>query len=372
MNFDPVDTLMKAGVGSGIFPGGVLLVFRKNQIEFFESYGFSDLFSNTVMTRKTIFDLASLTKPLATTLAMMELSRNVGLSMTRPICDLLPGFVSTTWRQVTCSQLLSHSAGFQAYHPYYLRLRDLPISDRRVVLRNCLLNEPIVYPSGQGCVYSDIGFMILEWIVEKFAGLRMDRFLEQHVYGPLGLKGLFFNDLTQPIRDVSYAATEWCPWRHMLLRGQVHDDNAWAVGGVCGHAGLFGNAWEIYRLLMQLLTDYRDESDDSFFDQQLLSGYFVSPPGFERALGFDLPGHSNASCGQFFSPRSIGHLGFTGTSFWMDLEKGIGVILLTNRVHPSRYSRGNPPLIRRFRPCLHDMVMKVMGCTSPYRSEYSL
>ncbi|MGD9972776.1 MAG: serine hydrolase domain-containing protein [Desulfatirhabdiaceae bacterium] len=372
MNFDRVDQLMRAGVDATVFPGAVLLVFKEDRIEFFESYGMSDLFSQTLMRRETVFDLASLTKPLATTLAVMELVRRSDFCIDRPIGDIIPEFGGTAWNHVTTRQLLCHSAGFRAYHPYYLQLKDIRDSDRKRYLRQCLLKESLVYPPGQGRIYSDIGFMILEWMIEQVSGDRMDRFLDRNVYVPIGLNGLYFNDLTQAVKKASYAATEWCSWRHVLLIGQVHDDNAWIAGGICGHAGLFGSAMEIYRLLVRLLMDYRFESEDCFFDRSILSAWFSFQTGAEIAPGFDMPGKSNSSCGQYFSPHSIGHLGFTGTSFWMDMEKGIGVILLTNRVHPSRYSRCNPPLIRTFRPALHDGIMRTMGNISPCRPEFSL
>ena len=167
------------------------------------------------------------------------------------------------------------------------------------------------------------------------------------------LDKLFFVDLKKPDRTKSFAATEQCSWRKQIIQGVVHDENAYAAGGIEGHAGLFGTATEVYRLLTVLLEIYHNRLKTPIFHQDLLRLFLTKQQGFERAFGFDTPSDTNSSCGNYFSSNTVGHLGFTGTSFWMDLERRIIVIFLTNRIHPTRTNEE----IRAFRPRLHDAVM---------------
>jgi CubicO group peptidase (beta-lactamase class C family) len=196
--------------------------------------------------------------------------------------------------------------------------------------------------------------MILEWMVEHVSGKRLDLFVSEFIYAPLGIENLFFVDLNDPKKRGQFAATEKCPWREILLSGQVHDENAYAAGGIEGHAGLFGTATAVHQLLMTLLSAYHGESPENRFQTELVRAFFRRSPGSDKALGFDTPALKDSSAGRLFSKNSVGHLGFTGTSFWMDLDRRIIVILLTNRVHPTRDNQA----IRAFRPRLHDAVME--------------
>jgi len=158
-----------------------------------------------------------------------------------------------------------------------------------------------------------------------------------------------------PKKDVLFAATECCPWRKALMEGTVSDDNAWVTGGIDGHAGLFGTAEDVYGLLKTLLSAYNGKMD-TLFRPELVQAFFKRDAVSSRALGFDTPSLEGSSSGRLFSVNTVGHLGFTGTSFWMDLDRAIVAILLTNRIHPSR----NNNRIREFRPILHDAVMKTL------------
>jgi CubicO group peptidase (beta-lactamase class C family) len=154
-----------------------------------------------------------------------------------------------------------------------------------------------------------------------------------------------------------FAATERCPWRGILLEGVVHDDNAYSVGGIEGHAGLFGTAGDVLDLLSELMAVYQGSVSTGVFDVDLTRYFLSLNEQNGRALGFDAPSSKGSSCGRYFSKRTVGHLGFTGTSFWMDLDRAIIVILLTNRIHPSR----DNDRIKDFRPKLHDAVMKIFA-----------
>lgn len=353
-----VRRFMQDGIDDAVFPGAVLLVAKRSEILFLEAFGHARLWpTRKAMTEDTVFDLASLTKPLATTLSIMVLIEAGQIRLDQPLGDLIAAFSKTEKRDITVSQLLSHASGLPAYHPYYETLRALDLRQIKTTLHEYLLRQPLVHPPGAACLYSDLGFMILQWIIETTTGRRLDDFTSRAVYGPLGMDGLFFNPL--PYRkDASYAATEDCPWRGKVLEGAVHDDNAYTMGGVAGHAGLFGAAQSVYALLRQLLNAYHGLPGKDLFHPDTVKTFFKRQlPTASWALGFDTPSRPDSSSGAYFSDRSVGHLGFTGTSFWMDLDRQIIVVLLTNRIHPDR----NNNRIKAFRPQLHDTVMKSLG-----------
>lgn len=362
MNFDPVDKLMYAGLETGVFPGGVLLAAVGDEIRFLDGYGFANIFTRQAAAVETVFDLASLTKPLATTAALMVLETRGRLHTGAAIGDCLPWMQSSELAAATVEQLLRHSAGLPAYRPFYTRLRELPFRERRTVLQQLLVSTPCE-PDGAGrTLYSDLGFMILGYLVEALAGVRLDRFVGETIYAALGLDSgdfprLQFVDLADsppPLVDV--AATEICRWRKRALQGVVHDDNAYAMGGIAGHAGLFGDAAAVYRVARSLARAWEGHDREGPFRTDVVRRYLHRPDAETRPLGFDAPAAADSSSGGYFSFESVGHLGFTGTSLWMDLARSIIVVLLTNRVHPSR---GNEQ-IRRFRPRLHDTVMRVL------------
>jgi CubicO group peptidase (beta-lactamase class C family) len=203
-------------------------------------------------------------------------------------------------------------------------------------------------------LYSDLDFLALGLLVEACTGVALDRYVRQEIYRPLGIEDLFFNPLDAAPAARNYAATERCTWRDMVLCGAVHDDNAHVLNGVAGHAGLFGTAAAVYALLESLLASYYKEALAVPFSSHLVRTFWTRARGSTWALGFDSPSRPTSSSGQYFSANSIGHLGFTGTSFWTDIERRITIVLLTNRIHPSRSNE----LIRIYRPRIHDAVMR--------------
>jgi CubicO group peptidase (beta-lactamase class C family) len=355
-----IDGLMKSGVQEGIFPGGVLLAAKGTNICFCEAYGFSDLFTRTRMRKDTVFDLASLTKPLATTLALMVLAEKSQLTPDQFLAELLPEFSHTDKKDIRIRQLLAHRAGFAPFRPYYFRLAALPVELRKTALREMLIREPPVFQPEEKTVYSDIGFMILDWLIERVSGRRLDKLVESAIYKPLGLIDLFFQS-NGNIRKGAFAATELCPWRNILIKGRVHDPIAWAMGGVAGHAGLFGTADAVFRLLLALLEAYHSQTPGKIFAPAWVRRFLSPYENSGRCLGFDRPGLPEPSCGPLFSENTVGHLGFTGTSFWLDLDAWVIVILLTNRIHPTR----DNIRIRAFRPRIHTAVMQyIKGYTN--------
>lgn len=353
---DGVDREMASGVRSGVFPGAVLLVSRGREILFHRAYGVANLFTGSAVGLDTVFDLASLTKPLATALALMKLTAQGRLTLETPLGFLLPEFAHTEKRAITIAQLLAHQSGYPAYRPYYRALHRLAPGLRAACLRRLLVAQPLADTPGRRTIYSDLGYLVLQWVAERVSGRPLDRFLQETVYEPLAVDRLFFPGRDGVPDGGSVAATEFCPRRNLLLSGRVHDDNADVVGGVAGHAGLFGTARGVHQVLRRLLDAHRGSAESLALRPDLVR-LFCTPwgPG-GRPPGFDRPEGRGSSAGRHFSAHTVGHLGFTGTSFWMDLERGVIVVLLTNRVHPSRANAA----IRTFRPRLHDAVMEAV------------
>ena len=352
------DDLMNRAVSGNIFPGGALLASMGGDIRFFKAFGVVDIFSRKQTDIATFFDLASLTKPLVTTAGIMELVKTYGFDIDQNVHCLLPGFKKNG---VTARRLLTHTSGLPPWRPYYIELSKMDWAKRKDALTQRLFDEPLVQKPGEVVLYSDLGFMILSRIIEAVSGMSLDRFFYETVCSPLGLESLFFvpeffpdGHLEPDHRD--FAATEICPWRKAMLKGAVHDDNAYAAGGVEGHAGLFGDAGGIHALLWEMLSVFSGRKKSVVFQRDIVKAFFKTATDPARATGFDMPARTGASCGNYFSKNSVGHLGFTGVSFWMDPESEAIVILLTNRVHPSRDNER----IRKFRPEIHDAVMKNM------------
>jgi CubicO group peptidase (beta-lactamase class C family) len=298
----------------------------------------------------TVFDLASLTKVLATTAAVMRLCDRGSLALDAPVTDWLPEFSSgdradTRRSRITLRMLLDHSSGL----PGYVRLFE-SANDRLEMIDACL-RQPLTADPGTRAEYSDIGFIILGYLIEKVAGEQLDSFCQREIFAPLGMSTSVFcpEQKTRP----SIPPTERdCTFRHRVIQGEVHDENASVMGGVAGHAGLFSNALDPLRLASCILADGVTPSGMQLFSAHTITQFAEParrPRGTSRALGWDTPSAPSSS-GNSFSPRSIGHLGFTGTSVWIDLDARIAVTLLTNRTWPDRSNQA----IRALRPRFHD------------------
>lgn len=357
-----VDRLMKAGIDSRVFPGGVLMVSVGSRIICHRAFGVSDLTLQRPVKPDDLFDLASLTKPLATAMAVLRLVDENRLALDGSAGDYVEELGSTGKAGITVEQLLRHESGLPAHRPYYRDLMAVNARDRRSLLRKAVAREPLEQAPGMREVYSDIGYMLLCWIIETVSGMPLDRFVRDRICRPLSIDELFFirhDDPTYilPVDPARLVSTESCPWRGRVLKGEVHDDNAWAAGGIDGHAGLFGSAAGVWRLLREILTAVRG-GGSRMIPGRLINRFVERRAGRDKVAGFDTPSAESSSSGRYFSAASLGHLGFTGTSFWMDPDKDLVVILLTNRVHPSRE---NQSLIRAFRPALHDCVVESLN-----------
>jgi len=291
---------------------------------------------------------------------MMKLVDDGAVSLDEPIGALLPEMDTKDKERITLRLLLSHASGLREWEPFYSRLDEVPLGKRKEQVIEWILDSPLGFSPGSKTRYSDLGFMLLEWIIKRMTGRSLDQFVREEFYEPLGAN-LFLYDSTRPapLEQTAFAATEFCPWRRRVLQGEVHDENAYAMGGYAGHAGLFGTAADVGTIGSFLLRCYngsqeellRPDTVQTFFERQR------HPRDTTWALGWDTPSRSGSSTGTFFSEKSVGHLGFTGTSLWIDLEKQVMVIFLTNRVHPSRENEE----IKVFRPRIHDCIMDALG-----------
>ncbi|MBF0303624.1 MAG: serine hydrolase [Desulfamplus sp.] len=392
-----VARMMQSAVNSKVFPGAVLLVSYRDEILFHEAFGFADIESGQLMQKNSVFDLASLTKPLATALCLMKLVEKRSLNLdnklfqvftdvfrsNETLCSKYIGNIIDK-ADITIDHLLRHTSGLPAHRPFYEQVILKPDEERRDFMRQLILNEPLVAEHGQKQIYSDLGYILLAWIIEKVAGCRLDSFAYKEIYQPLGVKELFFMpignnkdvvdknfsnqnhlDKIDFKKDILFVPTEMCPWRKKILRAEVHDDNAWSVGGVEGHAGLFGTSLGVWKVLVEIMRLLNGQ-ESYIVNRDVLRSFLVKKMSigeqngsydiFDMVAGFDTPSLSGSSSGRYFSSESIGHLGFTGTSFWLDPLKSIIVVLLSNRVHPTR----NNQKIKEFRPNIHDLIIQTL------------
>ena len=292
----------------------------------------------------TIFDLASLTKVVATTPIVMQEVERGALGLDEPVAQYIPQWNGGDRASVTLRDLLSHSSGLPAYVPFYQSLSG------RAAIEAAICAAPLAYAPRAQSIYSDLGFMLLGFLLEDRVPLR-ERFDAARTQMSV-VEDVQFNP--PAIWRKRTAPTEDDSWRGRVLTGEVHDENAAALGGAAGHAGLFGTAAAVgqyARHLLQILDGkvgaFRRDTVEEFIARR------AEIPGSSRALGWDtmLP---TSSCGARMSARAFGHTGFTGTSLWIDPERRIYIVLLTNRVHPARSNEA----IRRVRPAFHDAVME--------------
>lgn len=364
-----LDTLFAEALQQVVFPGAVVGIAcgppsaRQTTIKAYGRLRSSERpgSDDPAMDESVVFDLASLTKPLATVLALLILKGRGLIRLGDRLSDLLGQVVPADKGAITLTHLLQHSSGLPAHRPYFETLRTLLVASRRQALLKMLLDEPLEANPGERAVYSDLGFILLGLIVEEISGEPLDKFVDRWLYAPLGLEGkITFNPLARPAFGAGtvFAPTEECPWRGKVLLGEVHDDNAHAMGGVAGHAGLFASAGAVLTLVSFLLDLVKGRASHPHLaaaDLQEAVRCANAPTGSTWGLGFDTPSAVNSSAGNLLSRRCFGHLGFTGTSFWCDPKRDLAVVLLCNRVH---FGRSNT-LIRAFRPRFHDAVARL-------------
>jgi CubicO group peptidase (beta-lactamase class C family) len=373
MDWGPVEREIDGAIERGAFPGAVLLVGRKGQVLYHQAFGLRALEpKRTPMHPDTIFDLSSLTKPLATTAAFLLMVADRRVQVTDRVTRFFPDFGVHAKTHVEFRHLLNHSSGLAAWRPFHKDIQKIErsrpnflcSSGARQYVYDQIHRDRPEYPTGSRGLYSDLGFMILGELIEAVSGTSLDRFCSEHLFRPLNLRSTSFIDLQamrlrklEPVTEM-IAPTERCPWRKRILCGEVHDDNAYAMGGFAGHAGLFSSAREVHALVNQWWQGYDGDSD--VFSRDMVRRCWTrdrTVPGSSWGLGWDTPALKNSQAGSRFSEHTVGHLGFSGTSLWIDVERRIHVILLTNRVHLTR----DNDRIREVRPRVHDLVMEVVA-----------
>lgn len=361
-----IQAAMDQAVLDGVFPGGVLAVRLAGEPKCLVVAGCLSSDPHDPVQLSTIYDLASLTKPLVTVTSILLLVQSGKLDLDAPVEHSLDDLEGTPIGAATVRDLLQHCSGLPGWRPLYERLHAKGIewgrstSVRQTVV-HLIRDEPLLYARGQGSEYSDLGFILLGLAVERASGRPLDKYFYEAVARPLGAHPLCFNPAAtdlHPAReavDVSrIAPTEWDEWRRQLLKGHVHDENAAAMGGVAGHAGLFGTAESVLAVSGAWLRSY--EGQRSMLDQRLVREFTRRSSNSSHcswALGWDTP-TAPSSSGSHLSAESFGHLGYTGTSLWIDPRRKLEVVLLTNRVHPTRKNES----IRAFRPLIHDVVFR--------------
>ncbi len=361
-----VTAALQAAVAEEVSPGAVLHVRVGGRVVFQEAVGRLTYAGDApAVTPATIYDLASLTKPLATATLALQLIASQRLHLSQPIGELLGELRQAAVGRATVEQVLAHAAGLPAWRPYYERLTQergtLAGSWPRAWAQDRVLNwiaaEALEAPPGARSVYSDLGFILLGIIIERTTQQPLDAVWRADFAKPLEARPLDFVPSFSTCSavfgsDTLVAPTEQDAWRGRLVVGEVHDENAAALGGVAGHAGLFGTADAVSRV-GQWWLDVRQGRRQAELQTlaQRFTARVTTVEGSTRALGWDTPSEPSSS-GRFFSPQSFGHLGFAGTSLWIDPQAELVVVLLTNRVHPTRANNR----IKAFRPRVHDLV----------------
>ncbi|MFI5248239.1 MAG: serine hydrolase domain-containing protein [Nitrospirales bacterium] len=367
-----IQAALQSAVDEGVFPGAQLAVRLRGELQCVVVAGrLSSEPPGPPVQPTTIYDLASLTKPLATGTSVLLLTQRAKVALEDPVQEVLAELEGTPIGQATVRDLLAHRSGLPGWRPFYERLDaggvvpELSGGNQHVkqhVLK-MVRDEPLIYVRGERSVYSDLGFMLLGFLVERLSGMPMDLWCEEAIVRPLQANPMMYSptvgrtqlDVARSTIDASLIApTEQDEWRNRLLRGEVHDENAAAMGGVAGHAGLFGTSESVLAVSGAWLCGYHGR--ESILDGELVRQFTTRQESVARpswALGWDTPSAPSSS-GSSFSDRSFGHLGYTGTSVWIDPLCELEVVLLSNRVHPSRRNEK----IKAFRPYIHDLAYR--------------
>ena len=359
---DAVDAVVRDGVAARAFPGAVLAIGRQGSLVHLRAFGRLTYDAGAApVVPDTIYDLASLTKVVVTTTLAMMLVDEGKLDLEAKVSGFFPKFTGGAKDKVTLRQLLTHSGGLLWWARLYEELKGQAAYLERIEAMD------LTYEPGTKSVYSDLGLILLGAVVERLGGAPLAELAQRRVMGPLGMKDTLYRPPAE--LQARIAPTENDPWRGRVLQGEVHDENAFALGGVAPHAGLFGTAPDLACFASMLLDEGRGPG------RRLVSRATVElfteragVPLATRALGWDTPANETGersstpgapgytAAGSLLSPRSFGHTGFTGTSMWMDPERELYVILLTNRVHPTRENNG----IRAVRAQVADAAVRAL------------
>ena len=335
INIQNAETVLHNAIKSNIFPGAQVAVIQNGNIIYSGGYGhYTYDISSPSVDNKTIYDIASLTKVIAAVPVTMKLISQKKLSLDHSVQQFYPQFTGNGKEKITIRHLLTHSSGLPGYYQFFL---DDQIQTKEDVL-SYILNVELNAAPGTHFEYSDLGFILLTSIIEKVSNRTLDRLVQSWFFNPLEMKSTRYlppSDWKMKITPTEFDTL----YRNRLIHGEVHDENASLMGGVSGHAGLFSTAEDIAKYAQILIDGGLWKGKRFFRESQVQEFTSVQniPEGSDMALGWDTPSQSGKSiAGDYFTPGSFGHLGFTGTSIWIDPNQEIIIVLLTNRVHPSR------------------------------------
>jgi CubicO group peptidase (beta-lactamase class C family) len=367
-----IEAALQSAVEDGVFPGAVLAVRLRGELRCLIAAGrLASRESEVPVQVSTVYDLASLTKPLATTTSILLLTQEGRLGLHDQSRNVLTELAGSAIGAARVQDLLSHCSGLPGWRPIYEKLAEegavaySPDQAQRTKERvvQLIRDEALIYAKGEKSLYSDLGFMLLGFMVERISGTTLDQFTREKCFQPLGAEPLTFcpivtgrpaNGSSHAIERARIAPTEFDPWRNRQLQGEVHDENAAALGGVAGHAGLFGTAQAVLAVSGAWLAAYHQRP--SILAPELVRQFVAREshvPNSSWALGWDTPSMPSSS-GSCLSSTAFGHLGYTGTSLWIDPSCELEVVLLSNRVYPTRKNEK----IREFRPLIHDLVYR--------------
>jgi len=349
-------TVLDQAIANRAFPGCAFGVLREGNVVLQDALGhFTYDQGAPRVNRETVYDIASLTKVVSTTSAAMLLHQRGLLDLDMPVGELLPGFVvgrapQEQARAVALRNLLAHNSGLPAYVEFF-RTCATPAA----LYRSCL-SLPLEAKPGQRAAYSDPGFILLGKALEVLTREYLSTWVRREVFQPLGLGATGFcpGPASRPLIPPT---EEDSTLRHRRIQGEVQDENAWLLKGAAGHAGLFSNVPDLLRFAAEVLAAFAAGGNPTVFAPATVRAFAErqAPEGGSRALGWDTPSTPSSS-GTLFSPRSIGHLGYSGCSLWIDPDACLAIVLLTNRTWPDRTSQ----LIRSVRPAFHDAIRAVL------------
>ena len=352
--------LLAQGVKKRVFPGAAAAVSwgsGSNRKRSIAVAGIKDnRYPDELIAKDTFFDLASLSKALSTTLIVYSLIEEKKLGLDDTLQALFDREITKDKQPITIRQLLSHSSGLISYKPYFQNFAaEIKKENRELLLKRILLDQ-LEYEPETDCQYSDPGFILLGHLVELWTDKSLHINFKERITTPLGLtRDIFYLPIAESTFNTKmFAATEKCPWRGRVMRAEVHDEHCWLMNGVCGHAGLFGNVEGVLSLCETILDQWQGRGKPCSWSGMLKQGLQKQYSNKTWCLGFDSPSEQGSSGGSYISGKSVGHLGYAGTSFWIDPEKELVMVLLTNRVHPTR----DNTKIRQFRPYFHNQIIK--------------
>jgi CubicO group peptidase (beta-lactamase class C family) len=352
-----IETLVDGEIAKGTFPGIVLLVEKANILRYSLVKGFRQTFpTQEIMTEDTIFDLGSITKPLATAVLVLQLCEQEGIDLERKIGDFIPEIAPASG-EITLLQLLLHTGGLPPDPLLYKELPDDQSVDRDRAVAKLLAIVPDK-PPGTEVIYSCTGYLLLGQFLERTTNGSLDKLFREMIADTGRVGDLFFHPPAEARPRI--AATEFCSWRKRWIRGEVHDENCFCVGGAGGNAGLFGTARSVLRLVSIFTTEGCLEGVRilSPAGVRRMSNCLTQGMNSRRSIGFHMQ-DDNSPVGANFSRSSFGHTGFPGTSIWIEPEKQLKIITLTNRVHLGR--EATDLKIKEFRRNIHSAIRRIWG-----------